>query len=765
MKRVFSSTQANRLYTRMEKNFLRERIHTSRRDLAKVDRELIDLFYILTANMQPVDWDKIDGITYQNMQNELERTSARQKIKYEKLQPKTKPEYRISLEPARTVVNLTDKTLTTSEVTLLAKGGNFAITPKVVPVEDIIAGTEAAIRNLPNSIADEIRFETVNILRTAKAPKSNLSREEHQALKSLNADKDILVLPADKGNATVVMKSEDYRSKIEDLLEPQTYKLLKKDPTALIVRNTNRLIKASSLPEHLKSKLINSEAQPPRLYGLPKIHKASVPLRPIVSAPGSPTYNLAKYLTTILQPKVGNTNSYVKDSTHFVQKLKDIKLEPSDIMVSFDVVSLFTRVPLGESMDLIKESFPPDIAELFRVCLTGSYFLWNGNYYEQTEGVAMGSPISPIIANFFMERFEEKALESSVLKPAVWFRYVDDTFVVWKHGRDSLDDFLHHLNSQSPSIKFTMETEVNNQLAFLDVLVKRNGDLLDHTVYRKPTHTDRYLHKLSNHHPSQKQGIIGTLANRARRICANEHIQEELSHLNKAFLANGYNDREIKAALAPRQRRPDANEQENIINKAFLPYVSQVTDRIDQQKTKENHYPLQGSTVYLVPAVAYILELPNASGTRLTEHKRNCRLGQTEKSAVAEHALRDGDHKIQFEDTQVIATTSGYHPRLVREAVEIHKHPNNFNRKEETFYLNRIWHPAISRTKVAAQRSRPVPEELPPEQATPLRRRINTSATPTNLEEFTPWMSLDNKEGNYARHDRQKHASGEETIT
>ncbi|XP_030754214.1 uncharacterized protein LOC115881004 [Sitophilus oryzae] len=396
--------------------------------------------------------------------------------------------------------------------------------------------------------------------------------------------------------------------------------------------------------------------------------EASVPLRPIVSAPGSPTYNLAKYLTTILQPKVGNTNSYVKDSTHFVQKLKDIKLEPSDIMVSFDVVSLFTRVPLGESMDLIKESFPPDIAELFRVCLTGSYFLWNGNYYEQTEGVAMGSPISPIIANFFMERFEEKALESSVLKPAVWFRYVDDTFVVWKHGRDSLDDFLHHLNSQSPSIKFTMETEVNNQLAFLDVLVKRNGDLLDHTVYRKPTHTDRYLHKLSNHHPSQKQGIIGTLANRARRICANEHIQEELSHLNKAFLANGYNDREIKAALAPRQRRPDANEQENIINKAFLPYVSQVTDRIG---------------IYRIPCSCgsvYIGTTKRSVGTRLTEHKRNCRLGQTEKSAVAEHAPRDGDYKIQFEDTQVITTTSGYHPRLVREAVEIHKHPNKEGR-------------------------------------------------------------------------------------
>ncbi|XP_030746582.1 uncharacterized protein LOC115875300 [Sitophilus oryzae] len=170
---------------------------------------------------------------------------------------------------------------------------------------------------------------------------------------------------------------------------------------------------------------------------------------------------------------------------------------------------------------------------------------------------------------------------------------------------------------------------------------------------------------------------------------------------------------EIDAALAPRQRRPDVNEQENTVNKAFLPYVSQVTDRIGKFLKKHNiktiYKPTRkikdclrpGSTVYLVPAVAYILELPNAQSERDLQNKREAAgLGQTEKSA-----------------------TSGYHPRLVREAVEIHKHPNNFNRKEETFYLNRIWQPVTSRTKVEAQRSRPVPEELPPEQARPLRRR------------------------------------------
>ncbi|XP_030767905.1 uncharacterized protein LOC115891557 [Sitophilus oryzae] len=216
---------------------------------------------------------------------------------------------------------------------------------------------------------------------------------------------------------------------------------------------------------------------------------------------------------------------------------------------------------------------------------------------------------------------------------------------------------------------------------------------LDHTVYRKPTHTDRYLHKLSNHHPSQKQGIIGILANRARRICAKEHIQEELSHLNKACLANGYNDRELKAALAPRQRRPDVNEQENTVNKTFVPYVSQVSIGLDcLRPAKDKREPLSSAGIYRIPCFCgsvYIGTTKRSVGMRLTEHKRCCRLGQTEKSAVAEHALRDGDHNIQFEDTQVIATTSGSHPRLVREAVEIHKPPNNFNRKE-TFFLNRI---------------------------------------------------------------------------
>ena len=99
-------------------------------------------------------------------------------------------------------------------------------------------------------------------------------------------------------------------------------------------------------------------------------------------------------------------------------------------MVSFDVVSLFTKVPLRDTLNIIEEKFSADITRLFSTCLTTPYFTWKNNFYEQKEGVAMGSPLSPAVANLFMQKLEEQALKTSEFKPKAWFRYVEDTFVV-----------------------------------------------------------------------------------------------------------------------------------------------------------------------------------------------------------------------------------------------------------------------------------------------------------------------------------------------
>jgi hypothetical protein len=125
--------------------------------------------------------------------------------------------------------------------------------------------------------------------------------------------------------------------------------------------------------------------------------------------------------------------------------------------------------------------------------------------------MAMGSSLSPIVSNIFMEHLERFALDSAQFKPSLWHRYVDDTFVVWPHGPERLQDFLSHLNSLRPSIQFTMEIESDSAIAFLDVLVNRKGTTLATKVYGKPTHTGRYLNINSNHPPHVKRGLIQSL--------------------------------------------------------------------------------------------------------------------------------------------------------------------------------------------------------------------------------------------------------------
>jgi hypothetical protein len=87
--------------------------------------------------------------------------------------------------------------------------------------------------------------------------------------------------------------------------------------------------------------------------------------------------------------------------------------------------------------------------------------------------MAMGNSLSPIVSNIFMEHFEKLAIDSAPYKPSLWLRYVGDTFVVWPHGPERLQNFFDHLNSLRPSIRFTMETESDNAISFLDVLVIR----------------------------------------------------------------------------------------------------------------------------------------------------------------------------------------------------------------------------------------------------------------------------------------------------
>jgi len=229
---------------------------------------------------------------------------------------------------------------------------------------------------------------------------------------------------------------------LDHLLNNGSYKKLEKNPIKKVSKAIDLAKKSSSTVGSLSKKLIESNPLTSRIYGLPKIHKDGAPLRPIVNTIGGPTYLLAKFLASKLKPLVGRTDSFVKESSSFINELKGIILGPDDRFVSFYVVSLYTCIPIKEAIDVISRVTDPDTAHLVEICLTSTFFSFEGEFFEQTCGVAMGSPLSPVVTNLFMENFESKALSSSLFQPRLWKRFVDDTCVVWPHGKEKLDLFF-----------------------------------------------------------------------------------------------------------------------------------------------------------------------------------------------------------------------------------------------------------------------------------------------------------------------------------
>ena len=144
-----------------------------------------------------------------------------------------------------------------------------------------------------------------------------------------------------------------------------------------------------------------------------------------------------------------------------------------------------------------------------------------------------------------MENFERSALSSVKLTPTMWRRYVDDTFILWPHDTDQLEEFHAHLNRQNPQIQFTREEETDNQMNFFDILVKRENGRYKMAVYRKPTHTDRYTHFTSHHHPHVKSRTIQCLTERAKKICDDDNREIEMSHIRDTFMKNGYPKHDI----------------------------------------------------------------------------------------------------------------------------------------------------------------------------------------------------------------------------
>jgi len=566
---------------------------------------------------------------------------------------------------------------------------------------------------------------------------------DNRILNNLKKDKSIIIIRPDKGNGVVILNKKDYIEKTEEILNDKTkFKPIKGDWFKYIISLEDKLNRnlrkiKNKLTDVTYNFLFASGSMPGRLYGLPKIHKLGCPIRPILSAIGTFNYNLAKFFVPILSNLTTNQFT-IKNSYSFVKEILDINISGTVFMASFDIKSLFTNIPLVETInicvDQCKENLPydltvPQFRSLLEIAVNESVFVFNNQLYQQKDGMSMGSPLGPTMANIFLCHHEKEWLENCPqdFKPIIYKRYIDDCFLVFREESHS-KLFLDYLNCKHKNISYTMEPEKNNCLPFLDVLVTREGNKFSTGVYRKDTFTGMGLNFMSFVPSLYKINSIKTLIHRAYNICSSWiNFDLEIKKLKEYFTNNGYPislfEKHVKRFLCEKMN-PTVKNNEKQIKYLRLPFLGHISYQIRKELTSilekscpnltfrfvfSNNYTIGSFFNYkdrlpdsLCSDIVYKFTCPVCLDgyigstsrnlkIRISEHRgmsyrTNIQLLKPSFSTVREHSL-ESDHRYKEEDFKILYRARTANELRIAESLLIYKHKPVLNNQESAISL------------------------------------------------------------------------------
>ena len=426
---------------------------------------------------------------------------------------------------------------------------------------------------------DDISSEIETMKIKEKRFRDNLPNSERKALIELRKNDDIVI----KGGTVVIMtKTYYYEMVMEHLRDRTTYEESETEDHDKRVMELIKEYADQNTPDILTGKenecISDFIPTSSKFYCPPKIHKSKeiqkimketpteylnlpeppiIPGRPIVGGPNCPTNKLSNLMDLILKPLVYKVKSYVKDSFHFLEMLPK-KIDFESTFVTFDITSLYTNISHDLGLEAISywiDKYPEYLIEYrftkefvirgLELILTLNYFVFNGKWYLQIKGCAMGTKVAVVLAILTVGYLEIKLYtilpdyftdDYSKYIIAWWKRFIDDCFVPWKKG-ENLDLFVEILDTLHPSIKFTKE-EGDLSIAFLDIMViKAEDDTIEPDIFYKETNAHRYLHFQSAHPHKIKRNIPFTLAQRITRIVSDkircEQRLSELAHFLK----------------------------------------------------------------------------------------------------------------------------------------------------------------------------------------------------------------------------------------
>ncbi len=285
------------------------------------------------------------------------------------------------------------------------------------------------------------------------------------------------------------------------------------------------------------------------LYFLKKIHKNPMGIRPIVSSINSITENISQFVDIWLQPVMRNLPSFIKDTTEFINLIENTPFPMDCILASIDVSSLYTNIPHLDgktaAVQFLSQIEDPDprqppsevIGELIDIVLQNNVFEFDGKFYLQRQGTAMGTKMAPAYANTFMGNLEPTLQAEGQKNILIWKRFIDDIFIVWTGTKEEFLTFMNRINTVHSTIKFTYEIS-ETEITFLDITLYKGTrfqtkGILDIRTHIKPTNKQLYVHATSYHPASTGKSITIGETNRYIRTNSDQpNFNKMVSHLH-----------------------------------------------------------------------------------------------------------------------------------------------------------------------------------------------------------------------------------------
>jgi hypothetical protein len=395
-----------------------------------------------------------------------------------------------------------------------------------------------------------------------------------QDLNSLMEDESITICDADKNLGITIVDTSWYLGEIESQMsDMNTYRIeepniehitMKIGECAFLIKKLIHKKVAQYIMDFTK----NENWKLPKFRLIPKIHKVPMAGRPIVPSHHWLTSGLSKVLDRLLRPTLEKCQYVLKDSRELVQIIENTKFNDEIILATSDITSLYTNIDIDDCIRrvlYIHHRFNPTartdeiklLKEGIRIILSENYFVTpSGIIYHQIRGLAMGTPIAPLLANIYMYSLELSCLGINKIQPIIYKRYIDDIFMIFnKKDEELIGCYLNAITENTSSLTFTTKIH-NSKIEFLDlVLYKgqrwRSSNILDLRTHEKELNKYLYIPWSSGHPRHLKRGFIKGEAIRHARNCSDEEEYRRKLFLFKHRLMNrGYKESFIEECFS-----------------------------------------------------------------------------------------------------------------------------------------------------------------------------------------------------------------------